>query len=77
MLRVEKDLTFDKIDMTVTQGGKTVERGDFIPGGDPLVISGLRVVYEDTDVSPTNDKFYIRVTDNYMRVFENHSTVLL
>ncbi|MGA1820957.1 MAG: FG-GAP-like repeat-containing protein [Thermoplasmatota archaeon] len=74
MLRVEKDLTFDNIDMKVMLGDSQLERGAVLSGGEPLRITGLRAVYEETDVSPGNDKFFVRVKDNYLRVFENRSS---
>jgi hypothetical protein len=74
LFHVEKDLTFSAPDMKVTKGTDVIERGDFFAGGEDLTMSGLRVIYEDTDVSPLDDKFFLRVTDSYSRVFENHTS---
>ncbi|MEN8209646.1 MAG: hypothetical protein ABFR50_10395, partial [Candidatus Fermentibacteria bacterium] len=70
-LRVEWDLTFDKDDLKVIRGEDEINRGDFLSGGPPLVLTGIRVIYTDTDVSPMNDKFFLRVIDSYGRIFEN------
>ncbi|MEA3559948.1 MAG: hypothetical protein U9R75_11905, partial [Candidatus Thermoplasmatota archaeon] len=73
-LHVEMDLTFDNEDVTVMRDEDVITRGDSLSGGSSLVASGLRVVYEGTSVSPLNDKFYLRVMDNYGRIFENHTS---
>ena len=74
MIQVEKDLTFDKTDMTVMRKGEVIDRGDFFAGGEPLVVTGLRVVFEKTSVSPFDDKFFIRLLDSYNRVFESYES---
>ncbi|MBN1538675.1 MAG: VCBS repeat-containing protein, partial [Candidatus Thermoplasmatota archaeon] len=73
-LHVEFGLGFDKLDMTVLQEEETVTRGASISSGPPLVLTNMRVVHSGTDVSPLDDKFFLRVIDSYGRVFENHTS---
>jgi hypothetical protein len=68
------DLTFDKDDVKVLRGEDEIHRGDFLAGGPPMVLTGIRVVYAGTEVSPVNDKFYLRIIDSYGRIFENFSS---
>lgn len=72
--RVEMDLTFDNDDFTVLREGDEISRGVQLSGGPPLEVTGLRVVYQDTDVSPLDDKFFVRITDSYGRIFQNKSS---
>ncbi len=73
-LHVEMDLTFDKDDVKVLRGEEEIQRGQFLSGGPPLTLTGIRVVYDGTDVSPMNDKFFLRVIDSYGRIFENSTS---
>ena len=73
-LYVEKDLTFNDDDIHVFRGANEIFRGDFLAGGPPMIITGVRVVYHDTKVSPMNNKFFIRVIDSYGRIFENKTS---
>ena len=70
-LHFENDITFLGDDFVVTRDGITVERGDFLAGGSPLDVSGLKVIYEGTSISPNNDRFFVRLTDSYSRIFED------
>ncbi|MDD1713523.1 MAG: hypothetical protein LUQ69_10200, partial [Methanoregulaceae archaeon] len=74
MLHLEKDLTFEGNDFKVTRDGSDVHRGDFISTGPPLIVNGLRVVHQGTRISPTNEKFFLRVSDNYNRIFEDRNS---
>ncbi len=70
-LHLEKDITFLGDDFVVTRDGIPVKRGDFVEGGKPITVRGLQVVFEGTDISPQNDRFFIRITDTYSRIFED------
>ena len=73
-LYVEKDLTFNDDDIHVFRESNEIFRGDFLAGGPPMIITGVRVVYHGTEVSPMNNKFFIRVIDSYGRIFENKTS---
>ncbi len=70
-LHLEKDITFEGDDFIVTRDGDPISRGQFLAGGSDLSVTGLRVIYEGTTVSPLNEKFFVRVTDSYSRIFED------
>ncbi|MCD6382909.1 MAG: FG-GAP repeat protein, partial [Thermoplasmata archaeon] len=72
--RVEMDLTFTGSWVAYGEGGEFIPRGAFISGSQEIYFTGMRVVYEDTLVSPPNDFFDVRIVDNWHRVFFNYSS---
>ena len=73
-LHLEKDITFLGDDFVVTRDGEVINRGDFLAGGKPLKVTGMRVIYEGTLVSPPDDRFFVRIRDSYSRIFEDRSS---
>jgi hypothetical protein len=74
LFMVESDVDF--LGDLVVSGAYNGElaRGDFVRPDESLEITGLRVVYEDTDVSPPNDYFGVRLMDNFGNVLLNTSS---
>jgi hypothetical protein len=70
-LHLEKDIRFLGDDFAVNRDGEPISRGDFVDGGKPITVRGMRVVYEGTDISPQNDRFRVRIVDSYSRIFED------
>ncbi len=72
--RVEMDLTFSGRWMAYDENGEHLMRGDFISGTQDIYFTGLKVVYQDTDVSPPDSFFDVRIVDNWNRVFFNYTS---
>ncbi|RLF69950.1 MAG: hypothetical protein DRN55_09090, partial [Thermoplasmata archaeon] len=72
--RVEMDFTFSGRWMAYDENGEYLMRGDFISGAQDIYFTGLKVVYQDTDVSPPDSFFDVRIVDNWNRVFFNYTS---
>jgi hypothetical protein len=74
LFRVECDVEFLG-DFTVTAGvNGVIQAGEFVQAGEQIEISGVRVVYVDTEASPPNDYFSVRMSDSYGNVFLDSTT---
>ncbi len=73
MFRVTKDFTLDVPDITVMNGDQQVSRGSYLPFLNSLNVSAGKVIYKDTDVPVHPDFFFVRIVDNYGRMYDIHT----
>lgn len=74
MFRVEADVDFlGELEVQGNING-VLERGSFVLPNEKIEVTGVMVVYEDTEVSPPDHYFSVRMEDNYGNVFLNQSS---
>lgn len=74
MFKVEPDVDFyGDFDVIGEYNGK-LSKGDYVRPNEKITVTGLKAVYEGTDISPPNDYFGVKLTDNVGNVFINKSS---
>ena len=66
LYRVENDLEWNmKTVYSETQGGRRLSEGAWVGGGETIIFSGLKIVYEGSDEQPRPSLAQVKVSDNY------------